>query len=101
VWKRCRACDGVYNTAGADGADYFHVCALVRWVRVRHQDGTRETVRPGQVEAGDVVLRDVYRPRLNHRDENTARREGARGEIRVLKAEGLGAADVAPPDPDD
>jgi hypothetical protein len=56
-----------------------------------------ETERAEAIAAGvapeDVVLalRRVERPRRGHRNENTAARAGARGEVRVLIAEGDGA----------
>jgi hypothetical protein len=100
-WKRCNTCNGLFNTQNADGSDYYHACPPRRVLRVQHADGTRETILPGQLLPDDIVLRELLRPRPNARDENTLRRDGARGEIRVIKAEGLGVTDAPTPNPDD
>jgi hypothetical protein len=100
-WKRCNTCNGVFNNTLPDGADYFHVCPPRRVLRVQHADGTRETILPSQLLPDDIVLRELFRPRPNFRDENTLRREGPRGEVRVIKAEGLGVTDAPTPHPDD
>lgn len=99
--KRCKSCQGTYRPTTPEGAPYFHVCGPERWVRVKRADGTRATVRPSQVRADDAFIRDVFRERPDKRNENTLRREGDRGEIRVLVAEGLGVEDVPDPDPED
>ena len=99
--RRCNTCNGEYETQNPDGSDYYHACPPRRVLRVQHQDGTRETILPGQLLQTDTVLRELLRPRPNFRDENTLRREGARNEVRVIKAEGTGATDIPPANPDD
>jgi hypothetical protein len=99
--KECNTCHGTYEEKNPDGSDYYHVCPPRRLLRVQHADGTRETIPPSQLVETDIVLRELLRPRPNFRDENTLRREGARGEVRVIKAVGLGVSDAPPIDPDD
>lgn len=101
AWKECNTCHGRFNTQNPDGSDYYHACPPRRVLRVQHADGTRDTILPSQLLPDDIVLRELFRPRPNFRDENTLRREGARGEIRVLRAEGLGVTDTPAPNPDD
>ena len=98
AWKRCNTCGGEYRDVLPDNTTYFHACPPRRLVRVRHADGTREIVRPDQVIATDAVIEDVYRPRPNHRDENTMewQEQGGR-RTRVLRAEGGGAETIAAP----
>ena len=98
--KRCRACRGEYQETMPDGTTYFHVCPPRRLVRVRHADGSIEVVRPNQVLGTDVVVSDVFRPRPDHRDENTRDWiQDAAGSRRVIRAEGAGVED-APELPD-
>jgi len=100
AWLRCKTCGGEYRDVLPDGSTYFHACAPRRLVRVRHADGTRDIVRPDQVLATDTIVDDVFRPRPNHRDENTLDWiQDASGRRRVLRAEGAGA-DVIPQPPD-
>lgn len=114
---RCATCGGEYTDRNLDGTEYFHVCPPVTMVRARFDDGT-EDERPlrafrnmvligSQAEKDQLVAdgadattiaierRRREAPRRNARDENTLRREGARGEIRVIKAEGQGRTQIA------
>jgi hypothetical protein len=97
TYKRCKACGGIYSPIQPDGSAYFHACPPIVLVRIRRQDGTRATIPRDELQATDQVLRELMRDRPNRRDENTLRREGDRGEIRVLRAEGLGVEDADPP----
>lgn len=98
AWKRCRACRGEYSDTQPDGTSYFHVCPPRHMARVRRADGSTAVVPFDQVGAGDVIVRELWRPRPNARDENTREwtEQGGRRE-RVIKAEGAGAEDAPAP----
>lgn len=114
--KRCRSCRCEYLDPQADGLLYFHVCPPDVSLRALLEDGTTIT-QPLAAFAGfelvatvadkrkridegadaatiAIVLARIETPRANHRDENTLRREGEKGETRVLKHEGDGAIDL-------
>jgi hypothetical protein len=113
---RCNTCQGEYEDVGPDGMAYFHVCPPVTLVRVRFEDGS-ELEQPlrafkGLTIAADqaakvALMRDGVPPhtivielarraarRKDARDENTLRREGDKGERRILKAEGRGRTGI-------
>lgn len=115
---RCNSCQGEYTDRGADGVPYFHRCSDVVLVRARFDDG-REDERPLRAFAGLTIVPDQetkgrlaragtpaadmvvelgrrMAPRANARDETTLRREGEKGERRVIAAEGLGATPLGP-----
>lgn len=115
--KHCESCGGEYHEVQKDGSTYFHVCSpetLVQVIRPFIGDDEvplaqlagvelvpdEETYMRRAAELGDPMRvaidggrRDVVR--RDRRDENTLRREGDRGEIRVMKAEGRGARTIA------
>ena len=98
AWKRCRACRGEYSDTQTDGTTYFHVCPPRHMARVRRADGTIDVVPFDQVGATDVLLREIWRARPNARDENTREWTDEGGtRRRILKAEGAGVEDTAPP----
>lgn len=115
---RCNTCRGEYDDTSADGIAYFHVCPPVVLVRARFDDGTigtsplrayrgltiapdqaaKDALVAGGTPGVDIVVELARRtaPRLDARDENTLRRDGKAGELRVLKAEGTGTTAIAP-----
>jgi len=116
---RCNTCRGEYDDVGADGVPYFHTCppvvvvlikddaARVREKPLRALEGIQlvesSTARDAAIAAGadpakvwvEISRREA--PRKDARDETTLRREGARGEVRVIKAEGRGRTEIAAP----
>lgn len=116
---RCNSCQGEYDDIGADGVAYFHACPPVVIVRVRDDAGVERTrplraftgialvasdaARAAAIAAGAdpttvyVELARRTAPRAGARDENTLRREGEGGKIRVLKASGTGTTAIASP----
>jgi len=119
---RCNSCQGEYDDVAAGGVLYFHACPPVTLVRVRLDSGiederplrawrgftiaSSDAQKAALVDAGGtaalivVELARADAPRAGARDENTLRRGGAHGEIRVMKAEGRGRAPIpALPDP--
>jgi hypothetical protein len=109
---KCNTCGAEYRTVQRDGASYFHVCPPQIIVRARKEDGTeieqpleqfagltivenrqqRDELVNSNVDPATIVLELRRRTvrRADHRDENTRRRDGDRGEIRVLRSEGKG-----------
>jgi len=114
----CNTCGGEYDSVQRDGSTYFHVCPPQLLVRAELHDGRIEerpvegwrgielvpdaATRAELVAAGRLVTEiaiarsDRAAERADHRDENTLRREGVKGETRVVKSEGRGARQVAP-----
>lgn len=109
---KCNSCGAEYRTVQRDGSTYFHACAPATIVRARREDGTeieqelekfagltiaesgkakQELVSGGADPATIVVERNRRQVRrTGHRDENTRRRGGERGELRILQSEGAG-----------
>ena len=108
----CLSCGGTYDDGLARGASYFHVCPPESLVEAQLASGGVVTL-PLAAFAGlslvpDVATRDrlidagappdtlaaerarTERRRAGHRNENTLRREGPTGELRVLVREGAG-----------
>lgn len=114
---RCNSCQGEYDDVSASGVPYFHVCPPVTVVSVKDDQGVARELplralvgitlaaddqdRLARIAAGadpakvyvERARRDA--PRKDARDETTLRREGARGEIRVLTADGKGRTAIA------
>lgn len=115
--KRCNTCKGEYADVGADGVPYFHACPPVIVVKTKDNIGTvreeplralaaftlvqtnaeRQALIAAGVDAATIRLEMGRRtaPRKDARDERTLRRDGARGETRVLVSEGRGVTEIA------
>jgi len=113
---RCNTCRGEYDDVGADGVLYFHSCPPVTLVAVTDdKDQARElplralagiTLVASAEARADAIKADadpssVYierarraAPRKDARDERTLRREGEKGERRILYAEGKGRTEI-------
>jgi len=109
----CLGCGGTYDDGLTRGASYFHVCAPEDLVEAQLASGAIVTLSlaafAGLTLVPDAATRDrlvdagaspdtlalerarTERRRAGHRNENTRRREGASGELRVLVREGAGA----------
>lgn len=111
--QECVGCGGIYQPIQGDGSTYFHVCPPAIVVTLAALDGSEHERALEQLAGVELVPdRATYDRRIlegalpaqlaieksrrqaaraGHRDENTLRREGERGEIRVLRSEGAGA----------
>lgn len=121
--KRCNTCKGTYRELSADGVPYFHVCPTVVVVKTKDNAGVvREeplralvglvlvqtnAERQAAITAGAdpatvrIEMNRRVAPRKDARDERTLRRDGKKGETRVLVSEGRGVTDVADDPTDD
>lgn len=118
---QCQTCFGVYESFGADGLPYFHVCPPVTCAVVK-RDGRVGLVPLRRLLPTDIVrvqrgatvvpvaiadllpddqrLGDVSVPRPNGRDENpVVVVDAQRRRVTRIKAEGDGVRDVAPDAP--
>jgi hypothetical protein len=72
---RCRSCRGIYQTVGADGQRYFHVCPPLNIAELEAAVAAgRITLPPSQVRPGETETpREAYEARSyerpNKRDE--------------------------------